>query len=563
MRAERKQMIIDCGRAMNLTAVTYGLTELISGLLTTYTAAVLGEFADTVLTLDLTAGREMLLRLLLCILQLAVVLPVLSAAPELMMFSASLRHERMVFRRFLNKKYSAFRSMEEGDLTYLVSEESNQMRIYWTFIVRYLIALPFLTIYLFYCAFRVSVIYTFVVFAISLFKLFAPIAVRKLRAGYDRETRTYKKSRRNLEVMLTGQAWMVRIYGIQKGVLKKLSALYEDYYGRVLNKSAVLDAVTDEISKGLDTFCVLLILVCGVILAANGRITVGVIAAMYGYFTVFDLLIGYVQYLVKYVPILYNIFDKVELLYRDPEEDFSPSADRKITGEFQRLDCENLSFSYGDTKVFEGLNLSLKKGEKLLLTGENGSGKTTLFRILCGLEDDYGGKLAWFWSEETERASETQRTGETETLAPVYLHRCGDELSPVQLRRRAAVVERDDYLFEGSVRENVRLGDPDASDGQVDAVLKQLGISHLADRLVGTDHKNLSGGEQKRVAIARALLKDADIFFLDEPDNGLDQATRAWLIRWLNETERTVVLVSHDPELVTEIPVDCQFQMGI
>ncbi len=533
MRTERKQMMRDCGKAMNLTAVTYGITELLTGLLTTYTATVLGEFADAVLTMNLTVGRDTLLQLLACVLLLAIVLPLLSTLPEMQMFSASLRHERMLFRRFLDKKYSAFRSMDEGDLAYLISSEANEMRITWTYVLQYLIALPFLTAYLLYCALRVSVIFTVIVLAISLLKLLVPIAIKKLRVKYDKQTRTYNQSRRNLEVMLSGHSCMIRIYGIQKGILEKLSSLYENYYKKVLKKSAVLNAATGSISNWLNTFCVLLILVCGVILAANGKITVGIIAAMYGYFTVFDILIGYLQYIVKNIPILGNIFDKVEVLYQDSEES---SAETNEQAEFLRLDCENVGFSYGETEVFGNLNLTIKKGEKLLLSGANGSGKTTLLRILCGLEDGYTGTVTWTCSQ--------------------------GGWTPAELRRHAAVVERDDYLFEGTVRENVRVGNPNATKEQVDAVLEQMGISHLADRDIGMDSKNLSGGEQKRVSIARALLKDAELLFLDEPDNGLDSDTRTLLIRLLNETNKTVVLISHDPEFTEVALMDCQLQMG-
>ncbi|MCC8103913.1 MAG: ABC transporter ATP-binding protein/permease [Clostridiales bacterium] len=539
MRAERKQVIRDCGKAMNLTVFIYGLTELVTGVLTTYIATVLGRFADAVLTQNLSVGRGELMRLLACILLLSIVIPLLSTLPEIQMFSATLRHERMLFQHFLDRKYSAFRSMDEGDLAYLISEEATEMRIYWTLLGQHLLALPFLTAYLLYSALQVSVLFTLVVFAISLLKLLIPIAVKKWRVKYDQETRAYNQSRRNLEVALIGQAWKIRIYGIQKGILSKLSSLYEEYYEKVLKKSAVLEAAANGLGKWLDTFCVLMILVCGVILAANGNITVGAIAAMYGYFTVFDLLLTYAQYIAQNVPILNNIFDKVEMLYRELEEELPASEEKQA--DFQRLDCTDLGFFYGARKVFAGVSLSLEKGEKLLLEGENGSGKTTLFRILCGLEDDYSGKMVLTISEEKRKSSEILRVGED-----------GKSVS-VQLRCRAAVVERDDYLFEGTVRENVQIGNLDASKGQVDAVLKELGILHLSERLVGADHKNLSGGEQKRVAIARALLKDADLFFLDEPENGLDADTRAWLIHWLNETDQTVVLISHDPEFVAEI----------
>ena len=96
-------------------------------------------------------------------------------------------------------------------------------------------------------------------------------------------------------------------------------------------------------------------------------------------------------------------------------------------------------------------------------------------------------------------------------------------LNPAQYRSHIAYAPQEPYLFEGTVLENIRIGNPDMTDAALNALLDRMGIASLAQRRVAADGSGLSGGEKQKVSIARACVRGTDFLFLDEPGNNLDR----------------------------------------
>jgi len=178
-----------------------------------------------------------------------------------------------------------------------------------------------------------------------------------------------------------------------------------------------------------------------------------------------------------------------------------------------------------DRTIFSGLNFEIHTGEKVAIVGENGSGKSTLLKILTGLLPGYVGKLLL-------------------NNTPL------DPSAAVAWREQFAYAAQDPYLFGITMRENIHLGNLKASADEVDDILKQLGLDHLADRTVSLSQTELSGGEKQKISIARALLKKTPILLLDEPSNHLDADAVEWLADWLRSSPQTILYISHDPTLV-------------
>lgn len=165
---------------------------------------------------------------------------------------------------------------------------------------------------------------------------------------------------------------------------------------------------------------------------------------------------------------------------------------------------------------------------RLALVGESGAGKSSLVGALARLYP-YDGEI---------------------TLGGVELAAlAGDDV-----RARIAVVEQAPYLFDGTLRENLCLGRPDASDEALQRALQRAQLSDYVaalprglDAWVGEHGMRVSGGEARRIAIARALLADPSILVLDEPTEGLDASTAASLYRALASAMegRSVLLVTH------------------
>lgn len=178
--------------------------------------------------------------------------------------------------------------------------------------------------------------------------------------------------------------------------------------------------------------------------------------------------------------------------------------------------------------ALRGVNLELTAGTRLALVGASGAGKSSLVQLLGRLYPYQGSAM----------------------LGGVAL----DQLSADDVRARIAIVEQAPYLFDASLRDNLRIAAPQADDAelrrvmaiaQLDGFLREL--PNGLDTWVGANGVTLSGGEARRLAIARALLLDAPLLVLDEPSEGLDALTTAALYQALAMAtqDRSVLLITH------------------
>ena len=111
----------------------------------------------------------------------------------------------------------------------------------------------------------------------------------------------------------------------------------------------------------------------------------------------------------------------------------------------------------------------------------------------------------------------------------------------------------DTVAFEGTVRENIELGDRRGTGEKVEAAMAAAGIQHLAARQISGLQEKLSGGELQKISIARAMVKEADILILDEPTNHLDQEDLMWLKGMIRDAGRTVLVITHDTRLLEDM----------
>ncbi len=174
--------------------------------------------------------------------------------------------------------------------------------------------------------------------------------------------------------------------------------------------------------------------------------------------------------------------------------------------------------------------LQIQPGEFVAIVGPSGSGKSTLLDVLLGFE------------AADEGAVEVAGT-------PIA------ELDIVQWRESIAWVPQTPHLISGTIGQNVALGHPAATSGQISAALTAAGLDLPLERQVREGTADLSAGERRRLAIAKALLRielgDAWLVLLDEPTAGLDAAREAHVLATLRATGATILVVSHRPELIS------------
>lgn len=206
-----------------------------------------------------------------------------------------------------------------------------------------------------------------------------------------------------------------------------------------------------------------------------------------------------------------------------------PEHPRRPENFDSRVIFKDVSFGYGDEVVLRGINLTIEPGQCVALIGPSGGGKSSLFNLIPRFYDVKSGGV---------------------TVSGIDVR----EWAKKELRDQIAVVSQTAVLFQGTIRENILLGRPDANEEEVisaakkanahDFILKQ---KHGYDTAVSEMGRSLSGGQRQRIAIARAFLKDAPILLLDEATSALDNESEAIIQSALVDLVkgRTTLLIAH------------------
>lgn len=203
------------------------------------------------------------------------------------------------------------------------------------------------------------------------------------------------------------------------------------------------------------------------------------------------------------------------------------------------MEFDRISFRYArsDRPALDGVSFGIASGQRLAIMGPTGSGKSTMLYLLARFEDPSKGTIR---------------------IGHCRLHL----LSEQALRKQVCIIDQRAHIFDGTVRDNLLLANPQADDRTLQDALSAVrlldfvsGLPDGLDTWVGESGRLLSGGQARRLAIARAVTSDAAIWAFDEPTEGLDAETaKAMMTNLLARAgDRTVIMVTHRPEAVEQM----------
>ena len=206
--------------------------------------------------------------------------------------------------------------------------------------------------------------------------------------------------------------------------------------------------------------------------------------------------------------------------------------------DLQNLDIalENVHFAYEEKEVLKGIDLTIPQGKITAFVGPSGSGKSTIAKLITSFWDVTGGLI---------------------TIGGKSVK----EISNDQLNDLISYVSQDNYLFNDTVRNNIRMGKPEASDSEVEQIAKASGchefimnLEHGYETVVGGAGGHLSGGERQRIAIARAMLKNAPIVILDEATSYTDPENEAVIQEAISRLTKgkTLIVIAHRLSTITD-----------
>lgn len=297
-----------------------------------------------------------------------------------------------------------------------------------------------------------------------------------------------------------------------------------------------LSACLVSSSYGFELLCALIFLLIGVYFVQQGYTTLGALAAiytLYGSFSHQFMELGkYFPELIAYLTYAQNIFDFLEE-EREPERMCELSDGGSLD---MAVSMRDIDFSYdsADGQLLNHFCMDIANGECVAITGASGCGKTTVSKLLLGLYPIQNGSICI----------------DGKNMA---------EVTRKEWRQRIAYVPQEPYLFNGSIRENIRMGRLDASDEEIENAARLanahefiLNLENGYNTAVGERGNRLSGGQRQRIAIARAILKQAPIMLLDEATSALDNESEQLVNDAMKKLQRqmTIIMIAHRPSTI-------------
>ena len=203
---------------------------------------------------------------------------------------------------------------------------------------------------------------------------------------------------------------------------------------------------------------------------------------------------------------------------------------KTLNGLNNSIDFENVEFEYVEDKpVLKNLNLHISKNETLAIVGNSGGGKSTLVNLIPRFYDIKSGSIKFDGTDIKE-------------------------FSLLSLRKNISMVFQDNFLFSGTIKENIMMGKPNATEEELSAAIESAHLKDLINELedgvdteIGERGLTLSGGQRQRVAIARAMIRNAPIVILDEATSALDNESEAIVQKAMDNLmkDRTVFIIAH------------------
>ena len=336
-----------------------------------------------------------------------------------------------------------------------------------------------------------------------------------------------------------------RMYSAGKETIEEFIKENENFT-RQSRKKFLFMALLESSSKGFELVCALAFLIIGIYFTTNEYTTLSSLTEIYSLYGVFSF--QFLQ-LGKYLPELIGCLVNAQNIFDFIGEDIEPNCwyedikyedidnyyvKKKIKAE-QEIIIDKIDFSYRkELKLLHNFSMNINKGECIAITGQSGCGKSTISKLLLGLYKVENGMI-WIDGQP-------------------YL-----KINNMEIRQKIAYVPQEPYLFNDSIKENIRIGKLNATDEEIENAAK---IAHAHEfimkfengyeTMVGERGNKLSGGERQRIAIARAIIKDAPIILLDEATSALDNESEQFVNESLKSliNKKTIIMIAHRPSTI-------------
>jgi ATP-binding cassette, subfamily B, bacterial len=335
----------------------------------------------------------------------------------------------------------------------------------------------------------------------------------------------------------------VLAFGMQESLRARFQAELARFY-RVSTRAQVLGAMVERTPNIAMLAFNLAVLTVGAVVVFRGSMTVGSLVAFYTVSNGLSFSVANMTWSLPYLIAADSGLRRIEgALAEKPEVTDGPGA--KEAGPLREaIELDQVDFGYtADRPILRKLCVRLPRGAFCVFVGSSGAGKSSVLNLMLRFFDVRGGAVRWDGTDLRE-------------------------LSQASLRAQMAVVFQDNVIFQASVRDNLTMAFPAATDEQVRAALRDAELLDHIDGLpdglatiLGDGGVGLSGGQRQRLAIARALLRNPSVLVLDESTSALDSGTETLINETLRRIGRTRTVISMTHRLACAVDADIIFVM--
>lgn len=371
---------------------------------------------------------------------------------------------------------------------------------------------------IFYMLVKENVSFTILIFSVfPIFFIFQKILSDKMNKINKAIQENKEMNNNNLEELIKYN-YTIKSMGAMKKFMELNNCSLNKYFKSVIERSKIENIYDMFLATGLLNFVSIIIYGYGGYLIFNGKITIGTLAMFQLYYSkLWNPLEFYLN-----LPKINSQF-KVSLIRLNDIFKYKMTNDIVNKQKFESLILKGISLSYGDKEILSDINLSIKKGDNILLTGGNGSGKSSLVNIMSGIIQEYSGA--------------------------VYLNNNNfKELNFAEINSCIKVINAEPEIFYGTVRDNITLYNPEIiiKDNKLIDILKENKI--FLNTFIGGTLDNISSGEKKIIQLLRAFYCEADLLLIDEPLNFIDERYKNMIIEEINNlvNDKACVIISHD-----------------
>ena len=318
---------------------------------------------------------------------------------------------------------------------------------------------------------------------------------------------------------------LVKVFNLESWSQNRFNHQINDYYSISLNYTKI-SSLNSSLSSLILGVPIVLLITFGGYMVIGGTISLGTFTAFLSYTSIFFSPISQLSSIWTSYKSSLPAFDRLKEIYdMEPEN----NIDDVIAIKKGIITFENVWFSYDNRTILKGFNATFIHGLNYIV-GDNGTGKSTILKLICSLYSADKGNI----KIDGQDINEIKRNS---------------------LIKNVSMIFSDPYLFDGTIYENIRIGNLDATKEEIISVSKLVNVHDFIesttdkyDTEVGENGLMLSSGEKQKIALARAILKNSPIILLDEVTKSIDKDSRDSINNVIMNlmTEKTVIIVTHN-----------------